>query len=155
VAAEATEVHRTTALELTALGSLRTLLATELGTHGATALELATLGSLRTLVTTELMTTGTTTLGLTALGTLMTATHTGLLAGELGAVVLEEVYLSGVSLLSADLTVFVGVVLSDEGGLGVNLRRGSSYRSRSCLLCEQGHSCYECEDDGILHNRVF
>ena len=170
--------HGTTALELAALGTLRTLMTAELGTHGTTALELTALGSLRTLLTTELGTHGTTTLGLTSLRTMGLAmahagfavthtgfavTHTGLLAGELCTVSLHEVSLSGVSLLGADLAVLVGVILSKERSLGVNRGSRSSYRSgsrcrsggRSCLLSEQRHGCYESEDDGFVHNRVF
>ncbi len=139
------------ALELAALRSLRAEVAVHFGSHRAAvhvetglvvaALELAALRSLRAKVAVHL------------------GSHrAALFFSESVAVFLEEIHLSGVSFLGADLAVLISIVASHEFSLLVNLnslRSRGSLRSRSGLLSKSRHHCSEENEDVFLHNVMF
>ncbi len=86
--------------------------------------------------------------------------HTGLLA-ELICIGAHKVTLGSESLCSADLVVFISIILSQECSFGISRSNLGSrcYGSRSSLrsrtLCKHRQRSREQNEDGVLHNLYF
>ena len=153
-------------LELAALGSKVTLhagtLRAETLVHAGLAelaLELAALGSKVTLHAGALRAAPLVLhAGLTMAAALVI--HTGLLA-ELICIGAHKVTLGSESLCSADLAVFISIILSQECSFGISRSNLGSrcYGSRSSLrsraLCKHRQRSREQNEDGVLHNLYF